>query len=124
MAWEDLQLNSHLRDHDRANARDSAIEQRAAELLADDGPKGYAPFSPEVVLIAGEKFDGEDLLKMLLPYLVAGDHAGAGLAVVQLLKDIAEKEANEVARIQIDREANEPTAVDEARYDERLRGDY
>lgn len=104
MAWEDVALNAHLKDFDLSEARDRAIEDRAAQLLADDGPKGYAPFSPEVVLVAGEKFDGEDLLKMLLPYLVAGDHAGAGLAVVQMLTDIAEKEAAEVARIQIDRE--------------------
>jgi hypothetical protein len=45
-------------------------------------------------------------------------------AVVQMLTDIAEKEAAEVARIQIDREANEPTAADEARCDDRLRGYY
>ena len=37
---------------------------------------------------------------------------------------IVEKEAAEVARIQIDREANEPTAADEARCDNRLRGYY
>ena len=45
-------------------------------------------------------------------------------AVVQMLTDIAEKEAAEVARIEIDREANEPTAADEARCDDRLRGYY
>jgi hypothetical protein len=104
MAWEDVALNAYLEDFDLSEDRDRAIEERAAELLADDGPKGYAPFSAEVMLVASEKFDSEDLLSILRPYLVAGDHAGAGLAVVQLLKDVAEKESAEVARIQIDRE--------------------
>lgn len=123
MSWEDVKLNDHLRDWDVSEARESAINERAAQLMADNGPKGRGPFSPEVVLLAGEKFDGEDMLKIMLPYLVAGNHAEAGLAVVKLLTDIAEKEAAEVARIQIDREANEPTAAQEAVYDERLRGD-
>ena len=100
----DTDLNDYLHDWDLSEARDRAIEDRAAELVKDDGLNGYAPFSPEVVLVAGEKFDGEALLQMLLPYLVAGDHAGAGLAVVRMLTDIAEKEAADAARHQIDRE--------------------
>lgn len=104
MAWEDIKLNDYLDDFDLSEARDRAIEERAAELLADDGPNGYAPFSAEVVLVTSEEYDSEDLLKVMLPYLVAGNHAGAGLAVANMLQGIAERESAVVARIQIDRE--------------------
>lgn len=124
MSWEDIKLGEHLADHDLSNARDAAITERSLELMADDGPNGYGPYSERIMLLASEKFDSDDMLKVLQPYLVAGDYAGAGSAVVCMLMDIAEKEAAEEARIQIDRLLDEPTAAQELDFDARLCGGY
>ena len=124
MAWEDIKLNDHLRDWDVSEARDRAIEDRAAELVKDEGPKGCHPHGAEVALMFDEQYTAADVLSWVRPYLVAGDRAAVGRAIQGVLEAIALAEAEAEARIQIDREANEPTAADEARYDERLRGDY
>ena len=124
MAWEDIKLNDHLSDWDVSEARDRAIEDRKAELLADEGPKGCHPHGAEVALMFDEQYTAADVLSWVRPYLVAGDHAAVGRTIQRVLEGIALTEAEAEARIQIDREANEPTAADEARYDDRLRGDY
>jgi hypothetical protein len=124
MSWEDARLNDHLRDIDVSDARDAEIEERARALLSDDGPDGYAPFSHRIVALAADQIDSEALLRELLPYLVAGDFAEAGSIVMRRLVDVSAKEAMEEARLQIDCLLDEPTAAQEAAYDDRLRGDY
>ncbi len=124
MAWEDLRLSEYFKDYYRSDARESAIAERARELLADDLPNGYSPFSDRIVRLAAEQVDSEDLIRELLPWLVAGDFSEAGSIVMRRLVDVSAKEAMEEARLQIDRMLNEPTAAQEAAYDDRLRGDY
>lgn len=118
----DTALNDYLRDHDLSNARDSAIAERARDLLADDGPDGYSQFSDRIVRLAAEQIDSEDLIRELLPWLVAGDFVEAGSVVMRRLVDVSSKEAMEEARLQIDRLLDGLTAAQEADYDDRLRG--
>ena len=105
MAWEDIKLNDYLRDWDVSEARDRAIEDRAAELLADDGPKGRHPHGAEVALLFDEQYTAGDVLSWVRPYLVAGDHAAVGLTIQRVLEAIAHELAKDEARIEIDLEA-------------------
>lgn len=120
----DADLSGHLQGHDLANARDAAIAERARELLANDGPDGYAPFSERIVRLTAEQADIDVMFDVLLPFLYIGDHEGAGIILGKMFTAVAEKEANEEASIQIDRLLDEPTAAQEAAHDDRLRGDY
>ena len=120
----DTDLNDYLHDWDLSNARDAAIYQRTRELLADEGPEGCHPHGAEVAWMFDEKYTAGEVLSWVRPYLVAGDHAAVGRTIQRVLEGIALTEAEAEARIQIDREANEPTAADEARYDDQKRGNY
>ena len=120
-AWEDNTLNSHLRDFDVSEARDRAIEARAAELLEMRGPKGYHPLDDQVALLFDENYTAGDVLKWARPFLEAGDYAVAGLQIAALLRLIAEKKAAEQAAIDVDREWNEASSSELDAYEDRER---
>ena len=124
MAWEDIKLNDCLNDFDLSEARDRAVEERAAELVKDEGPKGRHPHGAEVALLFDEQYTAGDVLSWVRPHLVAGDLAAVGRVLQGVLEAIALTEAEAEARIQVDHEANEPTAAQEAAFDDRIRGDY
>lgn len=123
MSFEDIKLNEYLKGHDLSNARDLAIAERALELVEDEGPKGRHPHGAEVAFLFDEQYTAGDVLSGVRPYLVAGDLAAVGRTIQGMLEAISQAEAETEARIQIDAEASEPTAADDARYDDRLRGD-
>lgn len=122
-AWEDSALNSHLRDWDVSEERDRAIEARTAELLELRGPNGYHPLDENVALLFGETFTAGDVLSMVRPHLVAGNHAAAGERIATWLLAIAETNAAEEAAIQIDKEWNEASGAALDAYDDRGRHD-
>lgn len=122
MAWEDIRLNAHLRDWDVSEARDRAIEERAAELLERRGPKGYHPLGGNVDIAFDEKYTAGEVLGAIRPHLEAGDHCAAGEAIAKWLLRIAKAEAAVEAAIQIDAERNEPTSAQMDAYDDRESG--
>lgn len=121
-AWEDNTLNSYLRDWDVSDARDRAIEARAAELLELRGPKGYHPLDENVRLAFDEAFTAGDVFDAIRPHLEAGDHAAAGAQIAAMLRALADKEAAEESAIQIDREWNEASGAELDAYDDRIAG--
>ena len=122
MAWEDIRLNAHLRDWDVSEARDRAIEARAAELLELRGPKGYHPLDENVRLAFHESHTAGEVFDALRPHLEAGDHCAAGEAIAKWLMRIAGSEAAVEAAIQIDAERGEPTSTQLDAYDDREAG--
>ena len=120
-AWENGRLNDHLRDWDVSEARDRAIEARAAELLAKGGPDGYAPFGEQMAALFAENIDLQDVLRDVVPSLIAGNYAMAGELFAKRMRDFAEQEAEQWAAILVDKEWNEPTGLDA--YDDRERGE-
>ena len=122
-AWENGRLNDHLRDFDVSEARDRAIEARAAELLADDGPDGYAPLGEQMVALFAENTDLQDVLRDMVPSLIAGNYAMAGELLAMRMRDFAQQEAEQWAAILVDKEWNEPTGAQLDAYDDRERGE-
>ena len=117
-AWESGTLNSHLRDYDVSEARDRAIEARAAELLELRGPNGYHPLDENVRLAFHETYTAGEVFDAIRPHLEAGDHAAAGAQIAAMLRALAKKEAATEAAIQIDKEWNEASgAALDAYYD-------
>lgn len=119
-AWAEWRLNDHLRDYDVSEARDRAIEARAAELLERRGPKGYHPLDENVRLAFDEAFTSGEVFDAIRPHLEAWDHAAAGAKIAAMLRALAEKEAAEEAAIQIDREWNEASGAELDAYDDRM----
>ena len=107
-AWESSRLNDHLRDFDVSEARDRAIEALAEELLAKER---HDPFGPEMRQIYADQTLPEHILSAMAPALSAGDYAEAGRVVAGMLRGFARREALDDARIQIDKEHNEPTGA-------------
>ena len=122
-AWESSRLNDHLRDWDVSEARDRAIEARAAELLELRDADGYHPFGDRVALLLDESYTAKDMLIIVRHFLEAGDYAAAGEKIVAVLRDIAEVESAEEAAIQIDKEWNEASGAALDAYDDRGRHD-
>lgn len=120
-AWENGRLNDHLRDWDVSEARDRAIEAKANELMAKDGPDGYAPFGEQMVALFAENIDLQDVLRDVVPSLIAGNYAMAGEMLARRMRDFAEQEAEQWAAILVDKEHNEPTGLDA--YDDLERGE-
>ena len=122
-AWSDSTLNDHLRDFDVSEERGRAIEARTAELLELRGPNGYHPLDENVALLFDETFTAGDVLSMVRPHLVAGNHAAAGERIATWLLAIAETNAAAEAAIQIDKEWNEASGAALDAYDDRGRHD-
>lgn len=118
-AWENAALNAYLGDWDVSEARDGAIEARADELLEDEGPHGCWPFGAPIAAAFSDAVTVDGLLRDTLPHLAAGNHADAGRAIDRLLRDFARDMALREATIQVDAEANDPSAAAERDYDER-----
>ena len=122
-AWESNRLNDHLRDWDVSESRDRAIEARAEELMAKGGPDGYAPFGEQMVALFAENIDLQDVLRDVVPSLIAGDYAMAGELLARRMRDFAAHEAEQWAAILVDKEWNEPTGGQLDAYDDRERGE-
>ena len=122
-AWETQKLNDYLRDFDVSAARDRAIEARAEELLAKDGPDGYAPFGEQMVALFAENIDLQDVLRDVVPSLMEGHYAVVGEILAQRMREFARAEALTWAAILVDKEHNEPTGAQLDAYDDRERGE-
>ena len=119
-AWENQKLRDYLRDFDVSEARDLAIQDRAEELLTKER---HDPFGPEMRQLYADQTLPEHILSAMAPALSAGNYAAAGEVVAWLLIDFARREALDDARIQIDKEHNEPTGAKLDAYDDRERGE-
>ena len=122
-AWEDNTLNYYLRDWDVSEARDRAIEARAAELLELRGPKGYHPLDENVRLAFHETYTAGEVFDIVRPHLEAGNYQAVGQDIAAWLRVIAEKEAAAEAAVQIDKEWNEASGAALDAYDDRTKGD-
>lgn len=114
-AWENGLLNDRLRDWDVSEARDREIEARAEELLTKER---HDPFGPEMRQLYADNTLPEHILSAMAPALSAGDYAEAGRVVAEMLRDFARSEALDDARIQVDKEHDEPTGAQLDAYDD------
>ena len=122
-AWESGRLNDHLRDWDISDARDRAIEARAEELLTKDGPDGYAPFGEQMARLFIDSFSLADVLADLVQDLADEKYAFVGSRLAGRMRDFARREALDDARIQIDKDTNEPTGAQLDAFEDRERGE-